>query len=115
MGPWLIDVNDRAELERWLGEAASGRLAMVVRGDGPAVRELLPNVLDAAKLDPGRVVLWVKDPALLDGLAPAEGFGRDPRLVAVVLDHSGRPVSWLYGDQASVADADFAFARAGRG
>jgi hypothetical protein len=112
MGPWLIETSERAELERWLGDTASGRLLMVVRGDSPRVRELLPNLLDAAKLQPNRVVLWVRDATLLEGLAVAEAFARDPRIVAVVLAAT-RAVAWVYDDQSGVADASFAFDKAG--
>jgi hypothetical protein len=113
MGPWLIDVYERDELERWLGDTAAKRVLMVVPGDSSRLREILPNLLDAAKLQPNRVVLWVKDPALLAGLPVAEVFAHDDRIVAVVLA-GARAASWVYDDQVEVVDATFAFEKADR-
>jgi hypothetical protein len=112
MGPWLIDVSDRSELERWLAGTPSDKVVMVVAGDSPRVRELLPNALDAAKLEPHRLVLWVKQPALLEGLPAADLLSRDRRLVSAVLTPDRRVAAWVYDDQIAVDDMAFAFAQA---
>lgn len=112
MGPWLIDFNERGELEKWLADPNGRPSAMLIRGDSSRVREMLPNALDAAKLDPGRVVLWVKEEELLAGLPGAEPFRRDADVNAVVLDRERRPRAWVYDDQIAVSDFAFAYDQA---
>ncbi len=61
MGPWLVEVKTPEELEPWLDGGPPDRpdsTVMLVRGDGPAIRAFLPNALDAAKVDSGRVVVF---------------------------------------------------------
>jgi len=115
MGPWLISVAERVELDAWLGQGRApldASLVMLVRGDSQAVRELLPNALDAAKLDAGRVVVWARDSALFSAEEARTLFKDDDSLLAVVLgtDHAVR--SWVYESRIQVSDATFAFARA---
>jgi hypothetical protein len=112
MGPWLIDFSERGDLEKWLADAHSRPSAMLIRGDSSRVREMLPNALDAAKRDPGRVVLWVKEEELLAELPCGEPFRRDADVNAVVLDRERRPRAWVYYDQIAVSDFAFAYDQA---
>ena len=115
MGPWLVDARNREELDMWLEGLAPvpyRPVVMVVRGDDPAVRELLPNVLDAAKLSPERVVVWVKDPALLSDEERGRMFRDDEAIVGAVLSAEREVTGWLYRDHSEVDDAAFAFTAA---
>jgi len=115
MGPWLVDVHDRSELDPWLGDSPPTLYApvvMVVRGDTPRLREFLPNALDAAKLHPHRVVLWVKDSTVLDEEEIKTLFLDDTTIVAAVLSTDHTVTSWVYENQLSVANATFAFEKA---
>ena len=117
MGPWLVDVNERSELDPWLDGTApvSYRpIVMVVRGNDALIREFLPNALDAAKLDPPRVVAWVKDPSLLTDDERAAFFRGDDSIIAVVLADDHTVAAWVYTDRTDVDDADFAFSNAQR-
>jgi len=115
MGPWLIDVHNREELEPWIGDRPPTPyrpVVMLVRGDGELVREFLPNALDAAKLDGRRVVAWIKDPGVLTEQEVEKVFLSDDQILAAVLsiDHDVR--GWVYRDRIEVDDAAFAFAKA---
>ena len=112
MGPWLIEVQERGELERWLDDRSSQTVVMVVRGDSALVRELLPNALDAAKLDDQRLVVWIKDLSLLRQQERSDLFGDDDTVVAAVLDDGGAVAAWVHADRLQVTDADFAFSAA---
>lgn len=115
MGPWLIEAHDRSELEPWLAggpPARAGSSVMLVRGDGPVVRVFLPNALDAAKQSERRVVVWTKDPALLDDRPLDEAFNDGSSVVAVVLAADGSVGGWVTGDRIGVDDAAFAFRQA---
>jgi hypothetical protein len=115
MGPWLVEVNDRSELEGWLagGPDKNGTsVAMLVRGDGTGVRGLLPNALDAAKLDPRRVVVWVRNDDLFTDTEKGELFGGGDETVAVVLSAPRRAGGWMTRDRIGVEDAAFAFTQA---
>jgi hypothetical protein len=51
MGPWLVDVAQRSELDPWLEGTApvsAAPVVLLVRGDDDVVRELLPNALDVS-------------------------------------------------------------------
>jgi hypothetical protein len=111
----LIEVHDRSELEPWLAGGPPARAAssvMLVRGDGPVVRVFLPNALDAAKRSERRVVVWTKDPALLDDEPVGEAFNDGSSIVAVVLGADGSVRAWVNGDRIGVDDAVFAFRQA---
>lgn len=115
MGPWLVDTRNRAELDMWLDGAAPvpyRPVIMIVRGDDQPVRELLPNVLDAAKQSPTRVVLWVKDPALLTDDERSRMFRDDDAILGAVLSAEREVKGWLYRDHTEVDDAAFTFAAA---
>jgi hypothetical protein len=115
MGPWLVDVRTRAELDRWLGgnpPTTYVPVLMVVRGDSVAVREFLPNALDAAKLDDRRVVVWVKDLSLLRDTEARDLFGGDGSVLAAVLNHDRTVAVRVHSDRMEVVDADFAFSTA---
>ena len=115
MGPWLVKIDSREELDTWLGErppVAYRPLLMVIRGDGPLIRELLPNALDAAKLQEERIVLWVRERELAEDAAVAGLFGEDDEVVAVVLGEDRRVVGRVYRNHMDVDDAAFAFAAA---
>jgi hypothetical protein len=115
VGPWLIDIRERSELEPWLAggpPSRSGSTVMVVRGDGETVRVFLPNALDAAKMDERRVVIWVHDPGLVDVGALGEAFAKSASILAVVLAADGSVGGWVTGDRISVDDAVFAFEQA---
>ena len=115
MGPWLVDVTDRSELDEWLAGGPPHRAdssVMLVCGDEPLVRGLIPNALDAAKLETRRVVVWVKNPALLSEAKKKEIFGKSDSVLAVVLGRSGTVGGWMTSDRISVDDAVFAFAEA---
>ena len=78
MGPWLIDVADRSELDLWLEGGPpyrAGTTVMLVRGDDGDVRSFLPNALDAAKEGAKRVVVWLKKSSLLSDSEQKELFG----------------------------------------
>ena len=115
MGPWLVDIFDRSELEAWLAGGPSGRRAsvvMVVRGDGTSVREFLPNALDAAKRRSHRVVVWVKNPAIFKEPEVVSLFGKGDGVLAAVMGPGGTADGWVTRDRLGVEDADFAFAAA---
>jgi len=115
MGPWLVDVHDRSELDSWLAGGPfrdEPAVVMLVRGDGPGVRGFLPNALDAAKRDLHRVVVWVKDRALLSDAEMSELFGESETILAVVLSPPGTVGGWVTQDRLGVEDAAFAFAQA---
>lgn len=114
MGPWLVDVTDRSELELWLGGGPpyrSGTTVMFVRGDDADVRSFLPNALDAAKEGEKRVVVWVKNTALL-GDEGNELFGANDRALACVAGADGQAGGWITRDRLRVEDAEFAFSEA---
>jgi hypothetical protein len=115
MGPWLVDVQTRDELSSWLSASPPTTyrpVLMVVRGDSATIREFLPNALDAAKLDDRRIVVWVKDPALLRQPEVAQLFGHDDTAVAAVLGDDRTVAAWVHDDRLGVDDADFAFSAA---
>ena len=115
MGPWLIKVDSLQELEEWLvmqPPVSYRPLLMVVRGDGPPIREFLPNALDAAKMDEHRVVVWVRDPDVAQHELVAGLFGADEEILAVVLGADREVAGRVYRDHAGVDDAAFAFAAA---
>ena len=115
MGPWMIDVADRSELELWLGGGPphrAGSTIMLVRGDDPDVRSFVPNALDAAKEGARRVVVWVKKSSLLSEEEQKEYFGEGERVLASVVSIGGRPGGWITRDRLRVEDADFAFSKA---
>ena len=115
MGPWLIDVSDRTELDLWLAGGPpyrAGTTVMLVRGDDADVRSFLPNALDAAKEGEKRVVVWVKDLSVLHGTEQKELFGESERVLASVLGADGRAGGWITRDRLRVEDADFAFSEA---
>lgn len=115
MGPWLIDIRDRSELEPWLTGGPPGRAGstvMLVSGNGPEVRVFLPNALDAAKVGERRVVVWIKDPSLLGDGRVREAFANGDSILAVVLGPDGSVGGWVVGDRIGVNDAVFAFAQA---
>jgi hypothetical protein len=114
MGPWLVDVTDRSELELWLAGGPpyrAGTTVMLVRGDDSDVRTFLPNALDAAKDGVKRVVVWVKDPALL-GEEEEKVFGVNERALACVIGADGQSGGWITRDRLRVEDAEFAFSEA---
>jgi hypothetical protein len=112
MGPWLVDLRTRDEFDTWLGgnpPTPYRPVFMVVRGDSEAIREFIPNALDAAKLSEHRVVAWLKDPALLTDDEASELFGGNQEALAVVLSEDHQVASFVYGDRLEVVDATFAF------
>jgi hypothetical protein len=115
MGPWLVDVRTRDEVDRWLGDnppTTYQPVLMVVRGDSAIVREFLPNALDAAKLDDRRVVVWIKDLSLLRGPEARDLFGGDATALAAVLNRDRTVATRVHSDRMDVGDADFAFSTA---
>lgn len=115
MGPWLVDVRTRDELDRWLGgnpPTTYRPVLMVVRGDSVAVREFLPNALDAAKLDDRRVVVWIKNLSLLRRSEAEDLFSDDGTVLAAVLNSDQSVATWIHTDRIEVGDADFAFSTA---
>ncbi len=115
MGPWLVEVKTPEELEPWLDGGPPDRpdsTVMVVRGDGPAVRAFLPNALDAAKVDSGRVVVWLRHPGVLDAMSTDRIFGDSGWCMAVALGADGKAAAWVSSDRVEVEDAAFAFAEA---
>jgi hypothetical protein len=115
MGPWLVDVTDRSELDEWLAGGPphrAGSSVMLVCGDEPLIRGLIPNALDAAKMETNRVVVWVKDSNMLSVEKKNEFFGKSDSVRAVVLDRSGAVGGWMTSDRISVDDAVFAFSEA---
>jgi len=114
MGPWLVDIVDRGELDPWLGGNPPidyTPVVMLVRGDTQGMREFLPNALDAAKRDPRRVVVWIKDETMLTDEDRQDLFLGDDRVVAAVLGPDHATAAWVYDDQLGVDDAAFAFER----
>ena len=115
MGPWLIDVTERAELDLWLEGGPpyrAGSTVMLIRGDDDNVRSFLPNALDAAKEGTKRVVVWVKKPTLLSEAEQNEFFGKGEGVLAAVIGIDGRPGGWITRDRLRVEDAVFAFSEA---
>lgn len=115
MGPWLVEVKNRTELEGWLARRSGDKepsVVMLVRGDGNGVRGLLPNALDAAKRDPRRVVAWVKNEDLFTETEKAELFGGGDETLAAVLSAPRTAGGWMTSDRLGVEDAAFAFAQA---
>ena len=115
MGPWLVDVRTRDELDKWLSAnppTTYRPVLMVVRGDSATIREFLPNALDAAKLDERRLVVWVKEASLLRQPERERLFGDDDTVVAAVLDDDRAVAAWVHADRLEVVDADFAFSAA---
>ncbi len=115
MGPWLVDVSERPELELWLEGGPpylAGSTVMLVRGDDEDIRAFLPNALDAAKEGVKRVVVWVKNPSLLDGPEHKTLFGAGDQVLACVIGTGGRAGGWITRDRLRVEDAEFAFAEA---
>lgn len=112
MGPWLIEVSDRTDLDAWLHGGPSefgGSTIMIVRGDDADIRVFLPNALDAAKSDEGRVVVWVKDPGLFENDEKKHLFGDDASVIAAVSSEPGRVGGWITRDRLRVEDAEFAY------
>jgi hypothetical protein len=115
MGPWLVDVQTRDDLESWLSATPPTTyrpVLMVVRGDSATIREFLPNALDAAKLDDRRIVVWVKDVSLLRQGELRDLFDADDTAVAAVLHDDRTVAAWVHDDRLGVDDADFAFSAA---
>ena len=115
MGPWLVDVTDRTELDLWLEGGPpyeAGTTVMLVRGDDGDVRSFLPNALDAAKEGTKRVVVWVKKSSLLSDAEQKEFFGRGERVLASVIGIDGQAGGWITRDRLRVEDAEFAFSEA---
>jgi hypothetical protein len=115
MGPWLIDVSDRTELDLWLAGGPpykAGSTVMLIRGDDVDVRGFLPNALDAAKEGEKRVVVWVKQPSLLNSDEHKELYGAGESVLACVIGIDGQAGGWVTRDRLRVEDAEFAFAEA---
>jgi hypothetical protein len=115
MGPWLVDVAQRSDLDPWLEGTAPvpyRPVVLLVRGDDDVIRELLPNALDAAKQHAHRVVVWVKAPELLEDDETAAFFRGEASIVAAALSADHRVRAWMTSDRIGVDDAAFAFARA---
>ena len=115
MGPWMVDVTDRTELDLWLEGGPpyrAGSTVMLVRGDDSDVRSFLPNALDAAKEGTKRVVVWVKESSLLSESEQKELFGKGERVLASVIGIDGRAGGWVTRDRLRVEDAVFAFSEA---
>ena len=115
MGPWLVDVADRGELELWLSGGPpyrAGTIVMLVRGDDEDVRSFLPNALDAAKEGHKRVVVWLKDLSVLDTSEQKDLFGDSDRVLASVIGINGQAGGWITRDRLRVEDAVFAFSEA---
>ena len=114
MSPWLVEVTSHEEIVSWLGQEspdADKPVRMIVRGDGPRIREMLPNVLDAAKVDSRRIVIWVRDPTFLTDAESAALFSSSAEILGVVI-HGGTACGWVYDGATRVADALFAFSGA---
>jgi hypothetical protein len=84
---------------------------MLVRGDDSDARSFLPNALDAAKEGRKRVVVWVKNAALL-GEEENVLFAANNLALACVLGADGRTGGWITRDRLRVEDAEFAFSEA---
>lgn len=114
MGPWLIEVTRRDDLLKWLASESpnpSKRIRMILRGDSPGLRILIPNAMDAAKKSPGRVVVWIRDESLLTDSEKAAFFDGGPEIVGVVI--AGASVrSWVYDWMSSVDQTTKAFEEA---
>ena len=115
MGPWMVDVTDRTELDLWLVGGPpyrAGSTVMLVRGDDSEGRSFRPNALDAAKEGTKRVVVWVKESSLLSESEQKELFGKGERVLASVIGIDGRAGGWITRDRLRVEDAVFAFSEA---
>ena len=115
VGPWMVEVGSREELEPWLAGGPphrAGSTVMLVRGDAPEVRLFLPNALDAAKARSSRVVVWARREGLLDAERAEAIFGQGDWGLAAALDDRGRPRACISRDRISVEDAAFAFEEA---
>jgi hypothetical protein len=115
VGPWLIEIRQKTELEPWLAGGPPDRadsIVMLAGGDDETIREFLPNALDAAKKDRGRVVVWLRNPSLLAEGPIAEAFASNGSILAVTLAADGTLAGWVTDDRIGVEDADFAFAQA---
>lgn len=114
MGPWLIELSRRDDLLKWMAsESPDPRkpVRMILRGDSPQMRVLIPNALDAAKKAAERVVVWIRDANLLTESEKAAFFDGGPEIVGVVV--AGNSVrSWLYDWASSVEQATEAFEEA---
>jgi hypothetical protein len=114
-GPWLIEPETQAELERWLSSNTPRDvppIVMLLRGDSQHTRELLPDALDAAKLSSRRVVVWITDDSFLASERVAALLPNDPEVIAVTLDLDQRPRGWVYAGHIDVPTADHAFQQA---
>lgn len=114
MGPWLIEVADRDDLHEWLASESpdpSKTVRMILRGDSPQMRLLLPNAMDAAKKEPGRVVVWIRNDSLLTDPENAAFFDGGPEVVGVVIA-GGSVHSWVYDWMSSVEQTTQAFEEA---
>ncbi len=114
-GPWLIEPETVAELERWLSPDTprdAPPIVMMLRGDTQHTRKLLPDALDAAKLSGRRVVVWINDDTFLSSDRIAPLFPEDPEVIAITLDLDQRPRGWLYAGHTDVPSADHAFRQA---
>lgn len=115
MGPWLVEIKRVSELGPWLAGGPPERpesTVLLVRGDGPAVRVFVPNALDAAKTDERRVVVWMRNPALLDEERATAIFGDGDWCLAAALSSDGSAAAWVGRDRIEVEDAAFAFSEA---
>jgi hypothetical protein len=77
------------------------------------VREFLPNALDAAKREEGRLVVWVQDPAVMTLDRVEDLFRDDDEILAAVVTANRRIAGWVFRDRIGVDDAEFAFRQAG--
>ena len=76
------------------------------------MRGFLPNALDAAKEGEKRVVVWVKQPSLLNSDEHKELYGAGEAVLACVIGIDGQAGGWVTRDRLRVEDAEFAFAEA---
>ena len=83
-----------------------------VHGLAYCVAPEVADALDAAKIDPRRVVVWIRNPAVLDASRSGELFGDGGWCLAAVLGADGRAAAWVTGDRVGVEDAAFAFSEA---
>jgi len=111
----LIEVGSVAELAPWLAGGPPdrpGSAVMLVRGDGPRVREFLPNALDAAKMGERRVVVWVRNAGVADTGCSSMVFGGGDWCLAAALSTAGSVAAWVSRDRIGVEDAAAAFSEA---